>query len=118
MRWKQCNHPGCLKLIPNKPGTRAYCKKHYKKPVRKKTKTKRKDDSKLYHTKKWQDLRKLKLSLNPLCEECEKYGRLTQGEIIHHIIPLKADESKALDLDNLQTVCRKCHDKIHKKLDY
>lgn len=34
---------------------------------------------------------------------------------IHHIIPIKVDESKKLDQDNVITLCSVCHGKIFKK---
>lgn len=56
---------------------------------------------------------------NPLCEVCLANDIITVGEDIHHIISfLSTDDSDkrsnlAYDYNNLQTVCKTCHQKIH-----
>ena len=70
------------------------------------------DDS-LYSTVRWAKVRAIKLGRQPMCERCLEEGRLTQGEIVHHIVEVSQDKSKALDIDNLQTLCRKCHAITH-----
>jgi 5-methylcytosine-specific restriction endonuclease McrA len=40
------------------------------------------------------------------CKKCLAYNKKLH---IHHIIPLRIDSSKAYDLDNLITLCPKCH---------
>ncbi|EOB6976219.1 TPA: HNH endonuclease, partial [Staphylococcus aureus] len=37
----------------------------------------------------------------------------TDAKIVHHIIYVDEDFNKALDLDNLMSVCYSCHNKIH-----
>jgi thymidylate synthase (FAD) len=46
---------------------------------------------------------------NYTCQECGLGGKLH----CHHIIPVVTDISKAYDINNLITVCDKCHHKIH-----
>lgn len=59
-----------------------------------------------YKSAKWLKLRQYKLSLNPLCEYCEKRGRLNRAKIIDHIEPIiDGNDELALDLDNLQSLC-------------
>ncbi|UOQ93406.1 HNH endonuclease [Halobacillus shinanisalinarum] len=48
-----------------------------------------------------------------LCQECLKDKRLTPADLVHHIIEYKEDQSKALDEDNLVSICFTCHNKIH-----
>ena len=62
-----------------------------------------------YNTREWKELRKLALSLNPLCELCKKEGRLTPAKEVNHIIPAEKDKSKFFDLDNLQPLCSYHH---------
>lgn len=46
------------------------------------------------------------------CQECgEKSGKLE----CHHIIPVRLDESKELDVNNLITLCHSCHKKTRNK---
>ena len=53
------------------------------------------------------------------CVECRRYGRRTPdglpvpAELVHHIVPLEVDWNKRLALDNLQSLCRQCHNKKH-----
>ena len=60
-----------------------------------------------YHTTQWREIRQKKLSMNPICEHCEKRGKVTPGKVIDHIIPIQFGGSKT-DLDNLQSLCSKC----------
>lgn len=52
-----------------------------------------------------------------LCERCLEKGIITPAEIIHHRIALTPSNIHnpriTLSLDNLQAVCRKCHEEIH-----
>lgn len=67
-----------------------------------------------YKSKAWRELRLIKLSMNPVCEVCWLHGRLSQHRlIVHHVIEVADDWGKRLELDNLQTVCGACHNRIH-----
>lgn len=73
----------------------------------------------VYATSKWRKLRVAKLIEQPLCEICLQNGKVTAGIDVHHIIsfvsildPLKRKEV-AYDYNNLQTLCKECHQKIH-----
>lgn len=71
----------------------------------------RPEDNKYYGTAHWKSLRAEKLALTPHCElnyiSCGK-----KGQIVHHIIP--RNKGGADSLANLQTVCRNCHNTLHK----
>jgi len=75
-----------------------------------------------YNTKAWRNLRLSYISDNPLCEECLKKGIATPAEEVHHkheFMKGKTDDDKwnlLLDPNNLESVCRKCHDEIHRQL--
>lgn len=73
----------------------------------------------IYDTVKWRNLRKAKLIQQPLCEKCLEAGIITEGCDIHHIVSfvdaptiLRRNEI-AYDINNLMTLCKKCHQKIH-----
>lgn len=68
------------------------------------------NNSKFYQSTPWRRVRKIKLQLNPLCEECERNGRIVSGRVIDHIIPISRGGG-ALSLENLQTLCDSCHNK-------
>jgi 5-methylcytosine-specific restriction endonuclease McrA len=44
---------------------------------------------------------------HPLCAECERNGRTTEGKILDHIIPL-AEGGAENDPQNWQTLCGEC----------
>lgn len=54
--------------------------------------------------------RKVHEKYNYTCQSCEQVGGNLHA---HHIIPVVSDISKAYDFDNLISVCKSCHSKIH-----
>lgn len=81
---------------------------------------KRKERQFIYQRPEWRSLRVAKFSANPTCERCwELYQRVTPTEEIHHIqsfMKYQGDErwNKAFDINNLMSLCGKCHSDIHK----
>ena len=68
---------------------------------------------KFYHSKAWLCVRKLAIfRADGLCERCER-----PGYIVHHIIELTPDNINkpeiALSLNNLEYLCKECHDREH-----
>ena len=62
-----------------------------------------------YQSRQWRELSLAKRRTNPLCEECEKKGIVKVSDCTDHIVPI----SKGGDpwaWDNLQALCRHCHD--------
>lgn len=62
----------------------------------------------IYHTKQWRNIRKLKLNINPLCQQCEQQGLTTEANVVDHINPVQ-EGGAAFDLDNLQSLCVSHH---------
>ena len=50
-----------------------------------------------------------------LCQECKKKGIITPANTVHHIKPLRLDQSRALQPSNLEAVCGACHNKLHRE---
>ncbi|WP_440894962.1 HNH endonuclease [Amphibacillus sp. Q70] len=48
-----------------------------------------------------------------LCQICMQVDDPIPADTVHHIIHLKDDPSKALDEDNLISVCFTCHNDLH-----
>lgn len=48
-----------------------------------------------------------------LCQECLKDGIPTPANTVHHIVHYRDDPTRALDIDNLVSVCMSCHNKLH-----
>lgn len=51
-------------------------------------------------------------------DEPIKRIRLTKAKYVHHIIELKEDFEKALDDDNLISLCFNCHEIVHKRNEF
>lgn len=66
----------------------------------------------LYNSKQWQRLRYYQLLKHPLCKFCADLGLITNARIVDHIQPHKGDESLMFNADNLQSLCKSCHDKV------
>ena len=58
---------------------------------------------------RWVKLRRLHLQGEPLCRRCAAQGRVTAADLVDHIVPI-AEGGAVLDEDNLQSLCRRCHD--------
>lgn len=102
-----CKYPNCPKLVDGG----SYCEEH-KKVIDKQYNTYERDkkSQKFYHSEEWKNLRKLKLSVSPLCEECKRTGKLVKATMVDHITPIKQGGG-ALDINNLQSLCYSCHSK-------
>lgn len=69
----------------------------------------RQQDKNFYSSKPWLTVRREKLSLNPLCESCVKAGRYEPATDVHHVLERRDYPEHALDLDNLESLCKACH---------
>lgn len=58
----------------------------------------------------WEKLRRAHLAAEPLCRLCAQAGRATPAVLVDHIVPLR-DGGARLDDNNLQSLCRACHDR-------
>lgn len=74
---------------------------------------------KLYGTRQWQKVRLTFLKEHPLCAECLRHGKVTPAEDVHHRkSPFNYAEQSvnwdlALDSNNLEALCKECHQKEH-----
>ena len=55
-------------------------------------------------------LREQLLRSEPLCRHCKAKGRVTPATIADHIVSI-ANGGAIHDIDNLQPLCRTCHDR-------
>jgi len=106
---KPCAYPGCAKLV--RPGEK-YCEKHRKqKHIEYKERRNDKEVQVIYNTKRWKKVRELALKRDGgLCVMCLKEGRIVKADVVDHIIEIK-DGGDPYDLNNLQSLCNKCHAK-------
>lgn len=81
-----------------------------------------KDYIQMIHTTEWLKLRKAALDKHPTCCMCEKEGRLTAAQELHHIRPVEEaityqDKCQRMfDPSNVLPLCHDCHVKIHTEL--
>ena len=68
-------------------------------------------ETKRKYGRSWKKIRKRYVASHPFCEECLKKGILVPVDEVHHIIPLA--ERGTHDEDNLMSLCKTCHAKIH-----
>jgi len=71
---------------------------------------------KFYRSKEWLSVRKMALVRDHYLDQEEfREGRLVKGNVVHHLIPLREDWDKRLDLDNLETISAANHNREHKE---
>ena len=87
-----------------------------KKPVKQKNRSINDEErKKIYATTKWRKLRLAHLMKHPLCERCEKAGKVVPAEDCHHKISFMTGKTPldrkalAFDPDNLESLCKECH---------
>ena len=68
------------------------------------------DNSKFYNSRRWRSLRNYYIQANPLCEQCKRENRITSGQCVDHIKPIRLG-GLMTDTGNLQTLCNSCHAK-------
>ena len=118
---KQCHKLGCTNLTRAK-----YCDDHehllkeetYKRNRYYDRYERDQEAKSFYNSAAWLRVRERALIRDRyLCQRCLRDKRITPAKIVHHIIPIKKDWSKRLELDNLESICLPCHNKIdHEEL--
>lgn len=76
----------------------------------------RTDTKAFYNSKAWcgpQGARQQKLRQDPLCERCKREGRYVPATHVHHKVEVRDDPGRALDIENLESLCTPCHSRIH-----
>lgn len=110
-----CNHPGCNELT-----THRYCDKHTQEhEAEQKKANARYDKERGSSTSRgydelWRKVRLSYLKAHPLCELCDKEGKITPAVLVHHIKPIDEGGDR-LRRENLQALCNDHHEGIHGK---
>ena len=101
---RPCRKPGCSALTRE-----GYCSVH------KPRKAQRKESAQWhswYSLPIWTaDLRPAQLLQQPFCCECSKLGRRVKATVVDHIQPHRGDWAKFTNRGNLQSLCKRCHDR-------
>lgn len=87
-----------------------------------------KDRMTFYKSKEWRHLRRWILKRDNFeCQECRRNGRVMIEPLkpdkhkvleIHHIQPLVERPDLSMDVDNLETLCIKCHNKFENRFQF
>ena len=102
---RPCSHPGCPKLTYGR-----FCDEHAKQEARRYERYDRDPAARKRYNRTWKRIRDRYISLHPLCERCEKQGRITPAEEVHHIKPLSCGGTN--ETSNLMSLCTSCHSEI------
>jgi len=62
------------------------------------------------YDRRWQLIRRLKLSRDPLCERCSTDMHPVVADMAHHIRPVGERPDLRLNMFNLQSLCNDCHE--------
>lgn len=102
---RPCQYNNCSKLTDG-----LYCLEHQKQVNAYYNKYERDPETKKRYGRAWKRIRDRYIKAHPLCEECERAGRLTPAGEVHHILPLSRGGSH--DTSNLMSLCKSCHSRI------
>jgi len=107
---RPCSHPKCPALVSEGRFCPQHTTEHNRSVKRSRTD---KEENKFYASVEWKRLRKYKLTLNPLCERCEREGGIVLATIVHHKAPLKSGGDWLPTVDELESLCLSCHSREH-----
>jgi 5-methylcytosine-specific restriction protein A len=102
---KPCKYQGCPNLTDG-----SYCEVHAKQNAREYEKYRRDPDTRKRYNREWTRIRDRYIAAHPLCEKCERNGRVVTAQEVHHIKPLSAGGTH--DEGNLMALCKRCHSGI------
>ncbi len=105
---RPCGYPGCPKLTEGR-----FCEEHAKQEAARYEKYQRDPATRKRYGRNWKRVRDRFLVQHPLCEQCQKEGRLTEAQEVHHIVPLSRGGNNATE--NLMSLCKSCHSAITAK---
>ena len=88
---RPCGQPGCTELVSG-----GRCRRHRREN--------RPSSHQRGYTRRWRKVRRLKLSIDPLCE----MRTLCDGALATQVHHIDHDTSNN-DLDNLESACARCH---------
>lgn len=72
--------------------------------------------SHLYSTARWQKVRALQLSKQPLCVFCLQTSRTTAATVADHVVPHRGSEL-LFWFGSLQSLCATCHNSTKKRME-
>ena len=61
--------------------------------------------------RRWRKARAAFLAEHPLCDYCEREGRITAANVVDHVQPHRGDPALFWDAENWQPLCKPHHDR-------
>jgi 5-methylcytosine-specific restriction protein A len=104
---RPCRISGCAELTRDRDG---YCQGH-RKAFRSTQDRHRGSAASRGYDRTWRKLRLAFITEHPLCRLCAEAGLIVAGQVVDHITPHRGVEALRLARDNLQTLCKPCHDR-------
>lgn len=101
---RRCTWPSCRNLV--RDGSR--CPLHAKQQQRQ-IDANRPNAHQRGYNHRWRKASAAYMQDHPLCEECERKGRVTAAQCVDHKIPHRGDEQLFWDSGNWQSLCQRCH---------
>lgn len=101
---KACRYPRCPGIVTDRK--KKYCPDHEQEEQTWESRRTR-PKNKFYDSSAWVKLSKYKRGINPMCERCNA----RPSKEVHHIKRLDDFPELALELDNLEALCKSCHAK-------
>ena len=111
-----CTH--CGKLIPYK--SKCPCTAQAKAESRKRYDETKRDSqaASVYRSKAWKSARAAAIARdNGLCLACLHGERIQFHDLVHHIIEVREDVTKAYEVGNLVCLCSSCHAEVHARYE-
>jgi 5-methylcytosine-specific restriction protein A len=62
-----------------------------------------------YTSSRWKRLRAMKLSIDPVCEDCAAIGRTTPADTVDHKIAISQGGEAFPEIEGLSSKCTPCH---------
>lgn len=100
---KFCAHHNCGTLV----STGAYCEAHLSDGVASRYGGRGSSAERGYDAR-WRVVREAYLKAHPLCERCDKQGKVEPATMVHHIRALR-DGGDRLNPNNFMSLCFDCH---------
>lgn len=106
---KPCAHAGCHALVRGGPYCTAHAPQHARARYQADRARRGTFRERGYDTQ-WDKVSRAHRRAHPLCVICRAKGRVVRVRDVDHIVPFWGiDDPLRLDPDNLQSLCRACH---------
>lgn len=102
---KPCSHQNCPRLTDGR-----FCKEHEVLERKRYSKYERSPDTNRKYGRAWKRIRDRYIAIHPICESCERDGRLAPAKEVHHKLPVS--QGGQHNKENLMSLCRSCHNRF------